>query len=635
MNCMDFIRLTILMLMAASICLGADPHPNWQNSLRPDGKPGPELTLASRGQTDYMILLPASPTSQDEKAAEDLALWLKYMTGADFEIVIEGDAYRPTGREISIGRTDLLSKANLPDADADLGNEGYAIAVKGKTLYLLGGKTRGPINAVYALLEEDLGCRWYDRTSHTVPHVRDLKFKPVPRRFMPVLEIRDPFYWDAFDGTWSLRNRTNSPSAAIPEEFGGNIDYALFVHTYETLVPQAKYFKEHPEYYSELNGARNPVQLCLTNADVLTIVIARVKEILKEKPHSEIISVSPNDAQGYCECVNCKAIDDAEGSKSGTLIKFVNSVADAIRADFPNVKISTLAYLGTFMPPKTIKPRDNVAIQLCTDSHAWGTPFLLVTETSSFQTAMKAWAAIGATMHIWDYTSNFSHYSLPMPNMQVVTPDIRWYIEHNARGIMLQGAYQSPGSDNVSLRCWVWGKQLWDPSLDTRELMRDFIYGYYGSAAEPIWQYNDLLWDMWTAYHKKPHTNAAENPLMDHIRYRPDIAFLSKDFLAQSFKLFAEAEKLADDPEIARRVKLAKLPIIYTELSQGLGFTTDQGTLQPGTRRAGVDYDRLVEEFAETVAREKITFFREVWGASDAEARVKFYRDRLAADQKN
>jgi hypothetical protein len=246
---------------------------------------------------------------------------------------------------------------------------------------------------------------------------------------------------------------------------------------------------------------------------------------------------------------------------------------------------------------------------------------------------MKAWAAIGATMHIWDYTTNFSHYSLPMPNMQVVTPDIRWYIEHNARGVMLQGSYQGPGSDNGLLRCWVWGKQLWDPSLDTQELMRDFIYGYYGKAAEPIAEYNDLLWDMWTEYHNKPHTNAAENPLMVDIRYRPDIGFLSKDFIDRSFALFDEAEKLAKDPETARRVKLAKLPIIYTRLSQDLGFTTDQGTLEPGTRRAGIDYASLVDEFAETVAAEKITFFKEIWGTPDAEARVKFYRERLAADQ--
>lgn len=632
-NFIDLIRLATLTLIAAGICAGAGPHREWKNALKPKGEPGPELALASGGRTDYTILLPSKPTAQDRKAADDLAMWLKQMTGATFPIVAEGSGYRPSGREISVGFTLALNRANLPEEDADLGNEGYAIAVKGKTLFLLGGRVRGPINAVYALLEEDLGCRWYDRVADaTIPKITNLKFRPVPRQFKPILEIRDPFYWDAFDGTWSLRNRTNSPWAAIPEEFGGNVDYALFVHTYETLIPQSTYFKDHPEYYSELNGQRNPVQLCLTNPDVLRIVIEQVRKTLREKPHSEIISVSPNDATGYCECANCKAIDDAEGSQSGTLIKFCNAVADAVRKDYPRVKVSTLAYMGTFMPPKTVKPRDNVAIQLCTDSHAWSKPFLLVTETERFQTAMKAWAEIGATMHIWDYTTNFSHYSLPMPNMQVVTPDIRWYIEHNARGVMLQGSYQSPGSDNGILRSWVWAKQLWDPSLDTRELMHDFIYGYYGKTAKPIAQYNDLLWNIWEEYRAKPHVDG--NPLMTHIRYRPDIGFLSNDFVDRSFALFAEAEKLARDPETARRVKMAKLPIIYTRLSQDLGFVADDGTLQPGARRDGIDYKALVDEFEETIKREKITHFKEVFVPNDAEPRAKFYRERLTADQK-
>ncbi|MBP6964546.1 MAG: DUF4838 domain-containing protein [Armatimonadetes bacterium] len=634
MNCTDLIRLTVLTLVAAGICACASPHPEWKNALKPKGKPGPELTLASGGKTAYTIVLPSSPTSQEEKAATELRKWLGEMTGAEFPIAVEVDGYKPSGRAISIGRTSLLEKSGIPPSD--LGNEGYEIAVRGRTLFLLGGKTRGPINAVLALLEEDLGCRWYDRQSAaaadyaSVPKTPDLRFRPVPRRFAPVLEIRDPFYWDAFDGAWSLMNRTNSPWAAVPEEFGGYIDYAMFVHTYEALVPQAKYFKDHPEYYSELNGERKPVQLCLTNPDVLRIVVEGVKAKLREMPHSEIISVSPNDTTGYCECAQCRAIDDAEGSKSGTLIKFCNEVADAIRGEFSGVKVSTLAYLGTFMPPKTIKPRDNVAIQLCTDSHAWSRPFLLVTETEKFQAAMKAWAALGATTHIWDYTTNFSHYSLPMPNMQVVTPDIRWYIEHNAKGVMLQGSYQSPGSDNGILRSWVWAKQLWDPSLDTRALMRDFVFGYYGAAAGPIWEYNDLLWDIWEDYHGRPHTD--DNPLMASIRYTPDIGFLSTGFREKSLALFEAAEKLARTPETARRVRLAKLPVIYTELCRGLGFNTDGGELVPGTRREGVDYAALVEQFARTVAEEKVTVFRETWEPGEAQKRVQFHRDRLASD---
>jgi hypothetical protein len=626
------------------LCVAVGPgcttllRPQWENALKPHGKPGQTLTLAAGGKAAYVVLLPATPTTQEEKAAADLALWLKGMTGADFAIAREGGGAAPVQNAISIGQTALLKKAGLPEAKLDLGNEGYAIATHGKTLFLLGGRTRGPINAVYALLEEDLGCRWYHRDSVTLPVHPELTFRPVPRHVVPVLEIRDPFYWDAFDGTWSLRNRTNSPSAPIPEEYGGNVDYALFVHTYNTLVPPDRYFADHPEYFSELAGKRQPVQLCLTHPDVLRITIDNVRQTLKSRPHSEIISVSPNDGTGYCECKACKAIDDVEGTRAGTLIRFVNAVADAIKDEFPRVRVSTLAYLDTYQPPKNVRPRDNVAIQLCTDRHAWSRPFLTVTETENFQTAMKAWAAIGATMHIWDYTVNFSHYVVPMPNMPVVTPDIRFYIEHNARGVMLQGNYQSPGSADGPLRCWVWAKQLWDPSLDTQALMRDFVYGYYGEAAEPLWQYQKLQWAQWKRYHKLPGKTPEENPLLADIRYTPDNPVFAGAFPASALALFAQAEALAKDAETLRRVKLAKLPVLYIMLCQGVGFIEDGGQLRPGKRLKGAvahplpdsAYRGYLAELTETVAREKITHFAE--GAPDVERKIKAWNEMLAAD---
>jgi hypothetical protein len=613
-------------------------HRQWVSSLKPTGQPGPALTLAAGGKAAYVVLLPTTPTTQEEKAAADLVQWLKGMSGTDFAIAREGAGTAPLRNAISIGRTALLEKTGLPEAGLDLGNEGYAIAVDGTTLFLLGGRTRGPINAAYALLEEDLGCRWYHRDSTTLPSRPELTFRPVPRHFVPVLEIRDPYYWDAFDGTWSLRNRTNAPGASIPEEWGGNVDYALFVHTYNTLVPPDRYFREHPEYFSELGGKRQPVQLCLSQPDVLRITIDKVREILKSRPNSEIISVSPNDGRGYCECKACKAFDDREGTRAGTLVRFVNAVADAIKKEFPRVRISTLAYLDTYMPPKSVRPHGNVAIQLCTDRHAWSRPFLTVTETESFQKAMKAWEAIGATMHIWDYTVNFSHYVAPMPNMPVVTPDMRFYIEHNARGVMLQGAYQSPGSADGPMRCWVWAKQLWDPALDTRALMRDFVYGYYGEAAEPVWQYQELLWRLWEHYHQQPGETPAENPLLAGIHYTPDNPMLAGDFGLSALALFAQAEALAQDPETLRRVKLAKLPVLYVALCQGVGFLEDGGQLRPGKRMKGAAahslpdalYRGYLAELTATVEKEKITHFAE--GAPDAQRRIKAWQGMLATE---
>ena len=44
-------------------------HRDWKNALKPKGTPAAELTLAADGRTDYVIVVPASPSDQDEKAA--------------------------------------------------------------------------------------------------------------------------------------------------------------------------------------------------------------------------------------------------------------------------------------------------------------------------------------------------------------------------------------------------------------------------------------------------------------------------------------------------------------------------------------------------------------------------------------
>jgi hypothetical protein len=590
---------------------GVPVHPNWQNALAPRGAPGPEFVLAQEGRTDTVILVPAAPTPQDEKAAAELAAGLGQATGATFAVVREGTQVT-AATCLSIGRTRRWQQARLTDADADLAEEGYAIGVAGRDLFLWGGRSRGAINAVFAFLEEDLGLRWYARGgSATVPARPTLAVRPVPRRFVPRLRIRDPFYWDAFDGEWSLRNRTAAPSAPVSAEWGGYPKYVWHNHSFALLVPFERYFAEHPEYFVEKDGKRIHLngQLCLTHPKVLEISVARVKEALRGVPDARYISVAPNDGGGYCECPGCKAILDTEGSASGPLLHFVNAIADAIATEFPQVTVSTLAYLDTFQPPRSLRPRPNVVIHLATDSHAWAEPFLQITETARFQAAMKGWAAIGAKVNIWDYTVNFSHYTVPMPNWQVVTPAIRFYLEHNAEGVMLQGAYQGPGAADGPQRAWVWGKQLWDPSLETQALMRDFVYGYFGAAAEPLWEYQMLLWRLWDENH-----SGALKSIAGGIRYTPSASVFSAAFLDRADELLAQAAELAKDgpPELRRRTDLAALPIAYTRLSQD---TERLRTI--GDHQHAADVRVRLEHFAAVARREKITHLAE--GAPDLE----------------
>ncbi len=280
----------------------------------------------------------------------------------------------------------------------------------------------------------------------------------------------------------------------IPEEWGGCIRYKGFVHTFYPLVPPAEHFAKHPEWYSEIKGKRthDHAQLCLTNPELREHVVERVKQWLRESPEARIVSVSQNDWYGFCECAHCKALDDAEGSHAGTLLDFVNYVAEKIQSEFPQVAVDTLAYQYTRRPPKTLKPRPNVIIRLCSIECNFREP-LEAPANARFADDIRGWAKICDRLYIWDYTTDFAHYLQPHPNWYVLGPNVRFFAAHHVQGVFEQGAYQSHGAEFAELRAWVLAQLLWDPRRDDRALIREFLEGYYGAAAPAIQRYLDRM----------------------------------------------------------------------------------------------------------------------------------------------
>ncbi|MCX7912251.1 MAG: DUF4838 domain-containing protein, partial [Dehalococcoidales bacterium] len=54
------------------------------------------------------------------------------------------------------------------------------------------------------------------------------------------------------------------------------------------------------------------------------------------------VSVSQNDWHGNCQCDKCREIDEREGSPSGSLLDFVNYIAEKIEKDFPDARVVLL-----------------------------------------------------------------------------------------------------------------------------------------------------------------------------------------------------------------------------------------------------------------------------------------------------
>jgi len=324
--------------------------------------------------------------------------------------------------------------------------------------------------------------------------------------------------------------------------------------------------------------------LCLTNPDVLKIITERIKKRMRESPEYLIYDVSQNDWRNPCQCDKCQAIVKKEGSESGIIIWFVNQVAEAVEKEFPDKFIGTLAYQYTRTPPKSIHPRNNVVVRLCSIECCFAHDFKTCPENQSFMADLKSWSALAPHLYIWDYVVNFSHYVMPYPNFKVLQSNIKTLGENNSIGIMEQAAYQSRGGEFSELRSYLISRLLWNPDCDVEKVINDFMAGYYGRAGKQVREYFDLLHGRIT-----PETHI-------HLGLSPDDPIFSDDFVNEACQIFEEAAKVADNDKILHRVEMASLPVLYLKCKR-----------TPVLAK----YDGTYAKFCEIAQREGVTYYAE------------------------
>lgn len=515
------------------------------------------LALASGGKTAYTIVVDPDATVTEQHAAQELASFLKQVTGVEFPVKT---TVVPLSTPMLLVGPGKIQNRLAPDLKLDsLKPDGIVIETVGDNLIFAGDRPRGTMYAVYTFLEDTVGCRWWSSKVSTIPSKPALSVPEQHVRYIPPLENRDTFWFDAFDADFAARNKSNGSSEHLDDVRGGKIRYGgpFFVHTSAMLVPVEKYAKEHSEYYSMRDGKRivadSPYcQLCMTNPDVKRIVTEQVLEYLAKDPTANIISVSQNDTDLHCQCPECMKLENEEGSPMGPLLALVNYVAAAVADKYPNVAIDTLAYQYTRKPPLHMKPLPNVIIRLCSIECDFGSP-LTSENNKTFADDIKGWSKICKRLYIWDYTTDFAHYIMPFPNLRVLGPNVRFFVDNGVKGLFEQGGYQSYGGEMAECRAWVLTKLLWNPRLDDRKLVDEFVTGYYGAAAPMIREYLTLLHDSV----EKTKTNLV-------IWVPPTSPYLTFDLMSRAEKLFNGAEAAAkDDPALLGRVQVARLPIRY------------------------------------------------------------------------
>lgn len=396
---------------------------------------------------------------------------------------------------------EVQETANFPitlSIDPSLGNDAFRVTAvvgegKNESLSIVGGNDRGVLYGVYQFLEKCAAVRFFTPDLEVCEAGDVIVSDGVILDYTPTFELRQTDWYNWMDDTpkhtWAAKTGINLMSGwkqSWSDGLGGSLTYApsMFVHTIGKLA-------EIDSDYPTLQP--NP---CLSDENVYQTVLKNVRAVLDQNPDARIISVSQNDNNSYCKCEKCQASDAEEGSPAGTLLRFVNRIANDIASDHPNVIIDTLAYKYTQKPPKVTKPAPNVCIRLSTITCHLTHPITKrnCSTCSNFRKDIENWGAICENIYIWDYTTNYSYYLATFPNFHVLRENMAFFAEHNVKGVYEQGNASGPSGEFGELRAYLIAKLLMNPYMSEEEYyshMDEFLAAYYGAGWKNIRQYID------------------------------------------------------------------------------------------------------------------------------------------------
>ncbi len=479
-----FTALSVVLTSIFSIFIPAEP----QGHIFTPPAQSDVATQTLEITDEYVIVVSDAASEAEITAANLLKDTFAEINGTQIDIIT--DSTDKTKKEIAVGKTDREYDDTV-DYTA-LGDEGVCIKTAGDDIVITGGEKRGTLYSAYTFLEEYFGYRRFTPDLTVIPEAEKLLVpEEIDYAYVPPFMFRQTDWYPGNNKEYKVANRLNDGTMA--EEIGGGVEYAgPFCHTFSSLVPMSL-IETEPELFAlgVQNGERTTDQLCLTNPKTLEIAKATVREWLASNPDAAFVSVTQNDNSNYCVCEECAKIDAEEGSHSGTMIRFVNAIADDIREDYPDVLVDTFAYTDgyTRQAPKITVPRDNVVIRLCSIECKFSAPMDsgYSEDNEKFIQDLKDWSAISDHLFVWDYTTDYSSLLSPFGNFGAIQRNLQIFAENDVIGVFEEGASGTAANGEfAALRCYMLSRLMWDPYQDVDKLMYDFCEAYYGAGYQHI-----------------------------------------------------------------------------------------------------------------------------------------------------
>ncbi|MBR2723780.1 MAG: DUF4838 domain-containing protein [Lentisphaeria bacterium] len=329
------------------------------------------------------------------------------------------------------------------------------------------------------------------------------QYNPSKNLAMPQKNLKSPDGYTIYRGVYRLPN--NSIELGIINDGSFAYNHGLPVYAF----PESKYKNGWPAAVMPvLHGKKlmkppakiyHNWQPCYSNMECAEIAAGNILEYLAKNPRQSI-SLGVNDNGGYCQCTECKKLDDGKrpaifannrSNKSESYYTWLNRVLNIVCKKYPDLRVGILAYTGTIMPP-TFKVHDNVVPMLTLDSVCEA--FAPNTKKLHRQ-VIEEWGKNVKEIGVWDYGWG-GRFFLPRVNFKNQIEFMKFHYANNGR------AYFSERSMVDALdgpKTYLTARLLKDPNADAEALLEDWYIRYAGkNGAKYVKQIYNMCEKYWT-----------------------------------------------------------------------------------------------------------------------------------------
>jgi len=223
------------------------------------------------------------------------------------------------------------------------------------------------------------------------------------------------------------------------------------------------------------------------------------------------VDVMPQDGFMPCECPACKAAWQTNRADYATALIWRRTVelANRLKADGIPMRITQMAYFPYSDVPEIDIP-DNVDVMVARNG-PWSYANPNNPNRARQIDDIRAWSRkLGRKIWMWTYPCKFG--SLAMPDIPNCAPHAwgRFYADIAPYSM---GAYAESNGDRFMtnyLNYWIFGKVMWDPSVDVDALLDEHYRLMFGPAAKAMKLFVEEVEKLWV---ERVAGNTVQSPM--------------------------------------------------------------------------------------------------------------------------